>query len=124
MVVNGGDGMDEMTLGAETRVAEINGEQPIREYEISPEDFGLRRAPRDGLVVNDRRHAAAVLRGVLAGEQGAAHDVLAMNAGAAIYIGGGAKSIGEGVEQARAILASGRALTTIEKLISASHEQD
>jgi len=120
MVVNGGDGMDEITLSATTRIAEIRGEEPIREYEIAPEDFGIRRADREILTVNDAAHAARILRGVLAGQSGAAQDVLALNAGAALYVGGKAETLHAGVVKAREIIASGRALATIEKLAEAS----
>ena len=120
IVVSGSDGMDEITLSATTRVAEIRGEEPIREYEIAPEDFGCKRVGREALAANDAADAARILRGVLAGESGAAQDVLALNAGAAIYVGGKAQTLHAGVVKAREIIASGRALATIEKLVEAS----
>jgi len=121
MVVNGGDGMDEITLSAATRVAEICGEEPIRQYEIAPEDFGIKRAPRETLAANDPPHAAKILRAALAGESGAAQNVLALNAGAAIYVGGKAESLRNGVARAREIITAGRAIATLEKLVKASH---
>ncbi|MGO9453832.1 MAG: anthranilate phosphoribosyltransferase [Candidatus Binataceae bacterium] len=123
MVVCGADGMDEISLSASTRVAELRGEAPIVEYEIAPEDFGINRAARETLTANDPRHAAAILRAVLAGEPGAAQDVLALNAGAAIYVGGEAKSLHSGVLKAREIIACGAAIATIEKLAAASQGQ-
>ncbi|HKN01561.1 MAG TPA: anthranilate phosphoribosyltransferase [Candidatus Binataceae bacterium] len=123
MVVCGGDGMDEISLSASTRVAELRGEAPIAEYEIAPEDFGIKRAARETLAANDLRHAAAILGAVLAGEPGAAQDVLALNAGAAMYVGGKAKSLRAGVARAREIAASGGALATLEKLAAASQGQ-
>ena len=124
MVVNGVDGMDEITLSASTRVAEIRGEEPIREYEIAPEDFGIKRVPLETLTANDAPHAAQILRSVLAGEQGAAQDVLALNAGAAIYVGGKAESLRGGVAKAREIIAAGTAIATIEKLADASQARE
>ena len=123
MVVNGGDGMDEITISTTTRVAEIRDEEPIREYEIAPEDFGFKRAARETIAASDATHAAEILRGVLAGDAGAAQDVLALNAGAAIYVGGKAETLHAGVVKAREIIASGRAIATIEKLAEASQAQ-
>jgi len=121
LVVNGGDGMDEITLSAPTRVAEIHGAEPIREFEIAPEEFGMKRVARDTLAANDAPHAARILRTVLAGEPGAAQDVLALNAGAALYVGGKAESLHGGVLKARKLLEAGRALLIVERLAEASH---
>ena len=120
MVVNGSDGMDEISLSASTRVAEIRGEEPIHEYEIAPEDFDIERAPAEILTVKDSHHAAQILRSVLAGGQGAAQDVLALNAGAALYVGGKTESLHDGVVKARDIIAAGGAIAAIEKLAEAS----
>lgn len=119
LVVHGHDGLDEISLGAPTRVAEIRGES-IREYEIAPEQFGIGRAKRCALFASDADHAAGVLKASLAGGRGPSQDVLALNAGAAIYAGGKAESLESGVAAAREIIASGRALEVIEKLRRAS----
>ncbi len=124
LVVSGGDGMDEISLSAATRVAEIRGEAPIQEYEIAPDDFGMKRAGREALVAGDPAHAAEILRGVLAGDAGAAQDVLALNAGAAIYVGGSAQSLRAGVAKARDILGRGLALRTLENLGAASRAKE
>ncbi len=116
MVVHGSDGLDEISLGAPTRVAEFRGGGEIREYEIAPEEFNIRRARPAELFAPDLDHAAEVLRKALAGGTGPAQDVLALNAGAAIYVGGGAGSLAAGVMAARAIIASGAALKTIEAM--------
>ena len=113
--------MDEITLSAPTRVAEIRGAEPIREFEIAPEEFGMERVARDTLAANDAPHAARILRAVLAGEPGAAQDVLALNAGAALYVGGKAESLHGGVLKARKLLEAGRALLIVERLAEASH---
>jgi len=120
LVVCGRDGMDEITLSGPTRVAELHGEAPIREYEIAPGDFGMRSAGRDVFEVRDVADAAARLRDSLAGGEGPAQDVVALNAGAAIFVGGRAPSLKEGVTAARGIIASGRALATLDKLARAS----
>jgi len=120
MVVHGTDGLDEISLSAPSRIAEVRGAE-ISEYRIEPAAFGLALADPAALRVSGAEPAAAMLRGALAGEAGPAQDVLALNAGASIYVGGGAASMREGVEIAREVLASGRALATVEKLRRASH---
>ena len=120
MVVHGNDGLDEISLSAPTRVVELkHGE--LREFEISPEDFGLAQASAAGFLAADANDATEMLRRTLAGDRGPAQDVLALNAGAAIYIGGGASSHAEGIALARKILQSSRALDTIERLRRASN---
>jgi anthranilate phosphoribosyltransferase len=119
MVVHGNDGLDEVSLGAPTRVVEVKGGE-LREYEIAPEDFGLTPASAAGFLTADAKEATEMLRRTLAGEPGPAQDVLALNAGASIYVGAGAATLAEGVSVARKIIASGRALDTIERLRRAS----
>ena len=115
--VHGQGGMDEISLSAPTRIAEVRrADGGIREYEITPEQFGLSRVDSAQLRVSDAEQAIAMLLGALAGGAGAAQDVLALNSGAAIYVAGAADSIAQGVAAARKIIASGRALDTIEKL--------
>jgi len=121
MVVHGNDGLDEISLAARTAVIEVRG-QDLSAYEISPEDFGLSAASPADLLTADAGEAMELLRRALGGEPGAARDVLALNGGAAIYAGGGAATLAGGVEAARAVLANGRALETIEKLRSASQQ--
>ncbi len=123
MVVHGNDGLDEISPAAPTRVAEVRSTGAISEYEIRPETFGvgggLKALSSDGI-----EEAIGALRDALSGRPGAAQDVLALNAGAAIYVGGRAGSIGAGVAFAREILASGKALETIEKMRQASREEE
>jgi anthranilate synthase/phosphoribosyltransferase len=123
MVVHGLDGLDELSLCAPTRIAEVRRGAEIKEYEIEPSMFGLPLASPAALTVSGAEQAAEMLRDALAGRPGAAQDVLALNAGAAIYVSGGAASLGDGVERAREVLAAGRALATVEKLRRASHEE-
>ena len=119
MVVHGNDGLDEISLSAPTRVVEVRSSE-LREYEIAPEDFALTPASAADFLAADVDDATEMLRRTLAGDPGPAQDVLALNAGAAIYVGGEATSLAEGVALARKILASGRALDTIERLRRAS----
>ena len=117
LVVHGTDGMDEITVTRETLVAEV-GDGEIKEYEISPEDFGLARHAPDGLLGGDAHLNARILRDVLSGaETGAARDVVLLNAGAAVYVSGEADTIEEGVRRAEASIASGEALAALEEFV-------
>jgi len=119
MVVHGKDGLDEISLAMPTEVVEVRGVE-IQEYQISPGDFGLLPAgPADFLAASPREAAEILLR-ALAGGSGPAADVLALNGGAAIYVGGGTESMTQGVHLAREILASGRSLGIIEGMRAAS----
>ena len=112
--------MDEITVTEKTFVAEV-GEAGIEEYEISPEDFGLSRHAPDGLLGGDAHLNARILRDVLSGEEtGAARDVVLLNAGAAIYVSGKAKTIEEGVRLAEESISSGAAEKALADFIRAT----
>ena len=116
MVVYGLDGLDEISISAETRIAEIRGES-INEYTIAPEQFGFERRGRSLLRADDAAHSAKLLRAALVGdEEGPAKDILALNGGAAIYVGGKAGSLAEGVARARGIIESETALEVIDEM--------
>ena len=119
VVVYGRDGMDEVSLGAATLVGELkNGE--ITEYEIHPEDFGMTMASSRALRVETPEASRQMLMGVLEGRDDptykAASDIVALNAGVALYAANVVISMGEGVALARRTLASGAALTKLEQL--------
>jgi anthranilate phosphoribosyltransferase len=117
LVVHGTDGMDEITVTAKTLVAEV-GDSGMEEYEISPEDFGLSRHAPDGLLGGDAHLNARILRDILSGaETGAARDVVLLNAGAAIYVSGKAKTVEEGVRLATESISSGAALDALEEFV-------
>ncbi len=106
MVVHSEDGMDEISTGAPTRVAELkNGE--VKTYSIEPAEFGIKSAARENLVVSDPDESLAVVRSVFSGKHSAASDITAMNAGAAIYVAGLANDLSEGVERAQSLIQSG-----------------
>jgi anthranilate phosphoribosyltransferase len=120
LVVCGSDGMDEITLAGPTLVAELHGEAPICEYEIAPQDFAIAPVAREEFEVRDAAHAAARMRAALGAGAGAAGELVALNAGAAIYAGGRAASIKDGVAIAREAIDSGAALATLDRLGRAS----
>jgi anthranilate phosphoribosyltransferase len=119
LVVYGRDGMDEVSLGAATLVGELkNGE--ISEYEIHPEDFGLTMASSRALRVDTPEQSRAMLLGVLDNQPGAARDIVALNAGVALYAANVCGSMAEGIERARAVLASGAAKAKVAQLVELS----
>ena len=117
LVVYGRDGMDEVSLGAATLVGELkNGE--IREYDIHPEDFGMAMASNRALRVETPEESVDMLRGVLAGQPGAARDIVLLNAGAALYAANVADSIADGIARARHALDTGAAQAKLAQFIT------
>ena len=120
LVVYGKDGLDEISLGAATVIGELkNGE--ITEYEIHPEDFGLPMASNRALRVETPEQSMQMLTGVLNGEPGAASDIVALNAGAALYAANLADSLKGGLALARTAIASGAARRKLDELVAATH---
>ena len=120
LIVHGTDGMDEISIGAPTLVHEISDGWE-RSYKIRPEDFGITPASKESIRGGKPEENAAVTRGILAGEiTDARADVCLMNAGAAIYIGGAADSIADGIAAARRTIADGSALRKLEDFIKIS----
>jgi anthranilate phosphoribosyltransferase len=123
MVVHGEDGMDEISAWAPTQMFEVS-DGAVAQRLIRPIDFGIKQAPIANMTIENADQAVAILCAALGGESGAAFDVLSLNGGAAIYVGGQAPSMAEGVEAARAILRQGLAFKTLEKLRAASREEN
>lgn len=120
MVVHGTDGMDEITRCGATHVAELK-DGMVEEYAIDPEEFGMKLVAADDLTVRDSDEAKAKLLVVLDNTPGAARDIVALNAGAAIYVGGVAQTLEEGVKKALHVIASGEAKAKLEQLIAFSN---
>ncbi|WP_027008708.1 anthranilate phosphoribosyltransferase [Conchiformibius kuhniae] len=110
LVVHGSDGLDEITVTGPTHIAELH-HGTVREYEICPEDFGVPRYQNlDALRVDNAAESLALMNRVLAGkEDGAARDIVLLNAAAALYAAGAANSLADGMTRARAALESGAA---------------
>jgi len=116
VVVYGKDGMDEVSLGAATLVGELkNGE--VREYEIHPEDFGLPMVSNRSLKVSGAEESRAMLLAALENKDGAARDIVMLNAGASLYAANWVESIRDGVQLARETLASGAARAKLEAFV-------
>ncbi len=116
LVVHAEDGLDEISLSAPTTVAELKAGD-ITTYSIRPEDFGIRSAPLDAIQVDGPDASLARMREVLAGQRGPAADIVALNAGAAIYVAGIKHTLAEGIGHAQTLIASGAAAERLAALI-------
>lgn len=121
MVVYGQDKLDEISLSAPTTVCEFK-DGWMKNYVITPEDFGFERCQKADLVGGEPAENAQITRDILNGAQGHKRNAVLMNAGAALYIGGKAETFADGVNLAAEIIDSGKALATLEKLIKVSQE--
>ena len=117
MVVHGCDGLDELTLAGPTQVAEVK-DGLLREYTVSPADFGLAISPSSALSARSSSESVDTIRRVLAGEAGPARDIVLLNAGAALYCADVTPSIAEGVDAARSAIDSGAAHSRMEQWVS------
>jgi len=115
LVVHAEDGLDEISTGAPTRFAELRDGQ-VTTGSLAPEQFGIARSPLSALVARDAAHSLQIIRHAFAGEPGPAADMIALNAGAAIYAAGVAPDLGAGVTAAREALNSGAADTRLRTL--------
>ena len=122
LVVYGNDGLDEVSLGAATMVGELK-DGDIREYEIHPEDYGLGMASLRAFKVETPEESRAMLLGVLDGEGGAASDIVAFNAGVALYAANVASSIQDGLDKAQAVLQGGQARQKLDQWLAYTRAQ-
>ena len=120
MVVYGQDKLDEISLSAPTTVCEFQ-DGWMKNYVITPEQFGLRRCTKQDMAGGSPEENAAITRAVLAGEKGPKRDAVLLNAGAALYIGGKAATVADGVRRAAELIDSGKAAAALEKLIEVSN---
>jgi anthranilate phosphoribosyltransferase len=119
MVVYGIDGLDEISISGETMIGElVKGE--INEYLVHPSQFGLELFDRRAIQVNTVEESKAMIQAVLDNQPGPAHNIVAMNAGAAIYVAGLAPNLKAGIERASAVIKSGAAKHKMEEFIAFS----
>jgi anthranilate phosphoribosyltransferase len=121
LVVHGADGMDEISISDGTYIAELK-DGKVSEYTVHPDLFGLTTAPISMLRVANIDEACEKLLGVLNNEVGAPRDIVQLNAGAAIYVAGLAKTLEEGVAKADQVIASGAVKNKLEQLIEVSNQ--
>ena len=116
MVVHSADGLDEISIAAETAVAELKSGS-IAEYVISPEDFSLGRGSLDSLKADSATESLGMVKAALSGEFEAAGDMVALNAGAAVYVSGQAIDLVSGVRMAQDAIGSGLATEKMKEFV-------
>ena len=119
LVVWGRDGMDELSLGSATLVGELR-DGKVREYELHPEDFGIPMAHSRNLKVADAEQSKSMLMQALDNHEGLPRQIVAYNAGAALYAAGVAEDIGDGIARARKAIASGAARAKLDEFVAAT----
>ena len=119
-VVWGRDGMDELSLGAATLVGELRDGR-VREYEVHPEDFGIAMAASRNLRVEDAAQSRDMVLEALSGRDGLPREIVAFNAGAALYVAGVAPDIGAGIALAREAIGSGAARARLDAFVAETH---
>ena len=123
MVVYGKDRLDEISMSAPTAVCEFK-DGWFKSYTIAPEDFGFERCTKDDLKGGTPEENAKITREILSGAKGHKRNAVLMNAGAALYIGGKAETLKDGIALAAKIIDSGKALETLDKLIKVSNRPE
>lgn len=120
LVVSAEDGLDEISIGAPTQVAELK-DGVVSAYTLVPEQFDMARASLSELAVDDAAHSLAMIKSVFSNQAGAALDIVLLNAGAAIYAANLTESLADGVEKARVAIASGAAREKLDALVTLSN---
>ncbi|HTQ01761.1 MAG TPA: anthranilate phosphoribosyltransferase [Casimicrobiaceae bacterium] len=121
LVVYGKDGMDEVSLGAATMVGELR-DGDVHEYEIHPEDFGLTMKSNRGLKVTGAAESKEMVLEALSNVEGTPREIVTLNAATALYAANVARSIGDGIERARAAIASGAAKRKLDAFVATTQK--
>ncbi|MGO9405673.1 MAG: anthranilate phosphoribosyltransferase [Terriglobales bacterium] len=117
LVVHGSDGLDEITITGPTRIGEVRDGQ-VHTYEVTPEEFGLKRATLEDIAGGDAAHNAALIREIMAGKKSARRDVVLLNAAAALVAAGRADHLRDAVPLAANAIDSGAALARLQALVT------
>jgi anthranilate phosphoribosyltransferase len=117
MVVYGLDGLDEISISGPTMVGELANGQ-INEYNLHPAELGMELYDRRAIEVHTVAESKAMIQAVLEGQPGPAHNIVALNAGAAIYVAGISKTLKSGVERAAQVIKSGAAKQKLEEFVA------
>jgi len=121
LVVNAEDGLDEISIATASNIAELK-DGIVSTYQITPEQFGFQRAGLESLAVEGAESSLAMLEAVLNNKSGAAKDIVALNAGAAIYAANLESTIEAGIKKAQQVIENGAALEKFNALISFSNQ--
>jgi anthranilate phosphoribosyltransferase len=122
LIVHGRDGMDEITTTTITDAVLVEGGESPRRFEIDPAAFGIPYAAPEALAGGDAAQNAAILRHILAGQDGAGRDIVLLNAGAALWVTGHADGIPEGIAMAARAIDAGKAEDTLARLAAFTQE--
>jgi anthranilate phosphoribosyltransferase len=117
MIVHGLEGLDEISISGPTMVGELK-DGKINEYDVAPQDFGLQTHDADAIRVDGVERSKTMVLAALDNETGAARDIVAINAGASIYVAGLAPTMAEGVKKAQGLIASGAARKKLDAFVS------
>ncbi len=120
-IVHGSDGLDEITITGESKISEVNNGE-LRTYYVTPEDYGIDRAPMSAIRGGDAAQNAGIIRDILGDLGGPRQDVVLLNAGAGLVVGGKASTLRDGIRLARESIRSGKALACLQKLIALSQK--
>lgn len=123
LVVYGEDRLDEISMSAATKVCEVR-DGNFSSYEITPEQFGFTRCSKETLTGGTPQENAEITRAILSGEKGPKTDAVILNSAAALYVAGKAESIAGGVEMAREIIESKKALRQLERFVELSNREN
>lgn len=117
LLVHSEEGLDEVSISGQTFVCELK-EGQINTYTVRPESFSMQAQPIEGLVVNTAEESLNIMKGVLSGHlDGAARDIVALNAGAALYVAGKTENWQKGVDEARVLMQSGKPMRVLQSLV-------
>ena len=120
MVVHSEDGLDEFSIAKKTYIAELK-DNNISTYTVHPHDFGFKEGNLDSIKAENADQSLALINEAFSGKKGVARDIIALNAGAAIYVSGLVNSLNEGVQKAKQVLSNGTAREKLEAYIHASN---
>lgn len=123
LVVHARDGLDEISIGEATEVAELKDGQ-IRRYSITPEQFGMTRTSIEAIKAEDADDSLAIIRALLEDQAGPARDIVCLNAGAAIYVAGLTDTLADGIKRADEVITSGEARNRLDQLVILSQSFD
>jgi len=115
-VVHGSDGLDEITISGESKISEVRDGE-VRTYYVTPEDFGIARAPISAIQGGNAQRNAEIVCDILSDRGGTRQDVVLLNAAAGLVVGGKTNGLREGIELARESIRSGKAFTCLSRLI-------
>ena len=117
MIVHGLEGLDELSISGPTAVAELK-DGAVREYMVAPADVGLKNGSNNAIRVDSVEQSRDMLLAALDNQAGAARDIVALNAGASIYVAGRSATLAEGVERALAVIADGAARRKLDQFVA------